>query len=472
MSALTDAAVRKYVAHASRRREIRDSQAPGLYLVIQPKPSGHKSWAMRFRRPDGKPAKLTLGAVHLSDKKDEEPKDEPVLGGALTLRQARQLANKIDRERARGLDVIEEHKAAQRRQHAAALQRSASLFGAAAREFFADHKVKRWNTRPRRWRGDARLLGLRYPPQCDPATTEPEVIAGGLVASWADKPVADIDGDDIYVVVDEARRLGIPGLKRNNRGASDARGRKMHSALSVLFRWLLRHRRVRSNPCVGVERPGAPPARKRVLSEAEIRWFWTACDKLDAPYGPLLRLLLLTGARLGEVTGMRRGELAEDGAAWTVPDERSKNHRPNLLPLAPLARDMVAAAPRIEGELVFSASGTRPLTGFSRIKEKLDEAMLAVAREENPAAVVQPWRIHDLRRTCSTGMHALGIAPHIVEAVLNHVSGARAGVAGVYNVAEYRPEKQEALRRWALHVAGVASGQPTNVVSLPRRRRK
>jgi integrase len=239
----------------------------------------------------------------------------------------------------------------------------------------------------------------------------------------------------------------------------------------VLFRWLLRHRRVRGNPCQGVERPGAPPPRERALSSDEVRWFRRGCDELGAPYGALLQFLLLTGARLAEVTGMRRDELSEDGAVWTVPGERAKNHRPNLLPLPAQVRGILAALPRVEGELVFSYTG-RPLTGFSRVKAKLDAEMRAAAREEDPAAVIPPWRVHDLRRTCSTGMHALGVAPHIVEAVLNHVSGARAGVAGVYNVAEYRAEKQEALRRWAQHVAGVVSGKPADVVNFPRGRRR
>src|SRR5262249_7131349 len=137
MPALTVAAVRKYAPHASRR-EIRDSLAPGIYLVVQAKPSGHKSWAMRFRRPDGSPVHLKLGRVPVSE---AETADEPTLGGALTLRQARQLANEIDRQRARGMDVVAEYNGRRVLERAAAAQRSASSFGGAAREFFADHRV-------------------------------------------------------------------------------------------------------------------------------------------------------------------------------------------------------------------------------------------------------------------------------------------------------------------------------------------
>jgi integrase len=469
MPALTVAAVRKY-APQGRRREIRDTLAPSLYLLIQPKPKGTKSWAMRFRRPGGKPAKLTLGRVELAD---VEPKDEPVLGGALTLRQARQLANKIDRERARGLDVIAEHSAQKHREQVAAGERSASSFTVAARDFFIDHKVRRWGTRPRRWRDDARLLGLDWPRDCDPTTSEPRIIPGSLAYSWAERAVAEINDDDIYAAVDSARRHGVPGLPRHNKGTSDARGRKMHSALSVLFRWLLKHRKVRSNPCLSIERPGAPPPRHRALSDDEIRFCWKGCERLGAPYGPALQVLLLTGARLAEVTGMQRPELSEDGAVWVIPGERSKNHRPNLLPLPLQVRAILAALPRIAGSpLVFTHTG-KVLTGFSRAKAALDAAMLAAAREEDPAAQPAPWRLHDLRRTVSTMMHEkLGILPHVVEAVLNHVSGHKAGVAGTYNVAEYRAEKAAALARWAAHVQGVVEQRPANVVAMPTRKRR
>jgi hypothetical protein len=191
MPKLTFAAVRKYAAQ-SKRREIPDAMAPGLRLVIQPKPSGAKSWALRFRRPDGRPAKLTLGPVDLAG---TETSDEPVLGGALTLRQARQLANQIDRKRAQGLDVIEEHKAGRLRQRATAQDRAANTFSAVTREFFADYRTK-YKQRPRCWRADALAIGLRYPVGADPATTEPEAIKGGLAANWDAKPVAEIDGND------------------------------------------------------------------------------------------------------------------------------------------------------------------------------------------------------------------------------------------------------------------------------------
>lgn len=459
MPKLTEPTLRQYRA-GPQRREIRDSQAPGLYLVIQPKPSRTISWALRFRRPDGRAAKLTLGTVDLS----AEPSDAPVIGGALTLGQARELAAKLDRERKRGIDVIEQRKADVRRQKAVAGQRTANSFGAVAREFFVDHRTKR-HIRPRHWRADARLLGLVYPRDCNPTQTEPSVLAASLAERWGNKLVTEIDAHDIHTVVDEARRLGIPGLPRHNGGISEARGRKMHAALSGLFRWAVQQRKVAVNPCVGVWHPGAPPARERVLSEFEVRLFWKACDRIGAPYGPLFQLLLLTGQRLGEVAGMRRAELSEDGATWTIPGERTKNHRVHVVPLPPTTRRLMAGLPRIQDRTghVFTIGGGK-LTGFSNAKAQLDETMAAIARAEVRGQSTEAWRLHDLRRTCATGMAELGIAPHIVEAVLNHVSGTKAGVAGIYNRAAYGPEKELALARWAAHLEGLVSERPANVV--------
>jgi integrase len=461
MPKLTVAAVRKYTAQL-KRREIPDAMAPGLHLVIQPKPSGTRSWALRFRRPDGRPAKLTLGRVDLSDK---ESSDDPVIGGALTLRQARELANQFDRKRAQGLDVIEEHKAARMRQRVAAQDRAASTFGACAREFFADYRTKH-KQRPRCWRADALALGLRYPLGADPATAEPEVIKGGLAANWGTKPVAEIDGNDVHVVVREASKRGVPGLGRRNGGTSETRGRRVHAALSVLFRWLVRQRKIASNPCTDVDRPSAPPDRERVLNDAEIVAFWNACDQFGPPFGPLFKVLLLTGARLREVANMTRGELAADGV-WTIPGARTKNHRLLVLPLPLLTQQIIAAVPAIESEagFVFTTTGRTPVSGFSRAKRQLDAAMAKSAGRALPE-----FRLHDLRRTCATGMAALGVALPVIEKVLNHVSGLFGGIVGVYQKHEYRTEKAEALARWAVHVQGLIA--PTDKVVPMRRRAK
>jgi integrase len=457
MPKLTDAAVRRFIASATRR-EIPDSEARGLYLVVQP--TGAKSFALRFRRPDGSSGKLTLGPY---DPVEAEPSDSPVLGAPLTLAMARQLAASIARQRKRGDDVIEEYRAQKLSRRIAAQRAAANAFGAALVEFFRDHETK-WGARPRRWSEDARVLGLSWPRGCDPAEVEPDIISGGLADRWSGKPLAAIDGDSIHLLVDDACRRGIPGLTRRNKGRSRARGRAIHAALSKFFRWCLRRRLVAVNP-VG-DGPGAPLARERVLTDSEVRWCWLACDRLMPPYGAVIRSLLLTGARLSEVVGMRRDEISDDGATWTLPSERTKNHRPHVLALPPLARETLAGVPRVESAFVFTTSGRRPVTCFSSNKRELDRAMLAVARAERADATVKSWVLHDLRRTAATGMAEIGISPHVVEAVLNHVSGFRAGVAGVYNRAAYGPEKKAALERWAAHIHGLISGEQATVISI------
>jgi integrase len=435
---MTAAAVKNY-RPGEGRREIPDGGCPGLYLVIQA--SGHRSWAMRFRRPNGKPAKLTLGPVDLSGK---EVESEPVLDSPLTLASARRLAAEVHRQRAMGRDVVADYDASRRRQKSEHESRAKSTYPSAAKDFIEQYASKK----TRRWRETARLLGLAYPP----TGGEPTRIKGGLCERWNDKPIAEIDGHDIHSLIDETRRSGAPGLERRSDGPTEARARVMLSCLSKMFSWLVQHRRVNQNPCKDVHRPEASTARDRVLTDGEIVKFWRATDAQRKELSALLKLLLLTGCRLNEVAGMTRTELSDDSATWNIPGSRTKNKRPHVVPLAPLARKMVGT--RSEG-FVFTTTGRSPVSGWAKIKRRLDEAM------KTP-----PWRLHDLRRTAATGMAEIGIAPHIVEAALNHISGAKAGVAGTYNRAAYAEEKRAALERWASHVQGLVSERPANVAKI------
>jgi integrase len=271
--------------------------------------------------------------------------------------------------------------------------------------------------------------------------------------------VSEIDGSDVYGVVDETKRISVPGLKRRSDGPADGQARAMFAALSGFFGWCTRHRRCALNPCRGVHRPEAGRARDRVLNNGEIVKFWHVCDEVGEPVGHALKMLLLTGARVREVSEMRRAELSDDLSIWAIPSERTKNHRAHVVPLPLLARDTLKSVKRITGEFVFTNDGKVPIAIGSTIKHKLDKEMK-----------VADWVIHDLRRTAATGMAELGIAPHIIEAALNHVSGAKAGVAGTYNRAAYAAEKTAALERWASHVQGLVSGKPGNVVALTAKR--
>jgi integrase len=457
MPKLTTPTIARYRPHPSKRREISDTGHKGLRLVLQPGLPLRRSWIVRLRRPSGKSAKITLGSFNDAA---IEPKDDPVLGGPLTLLQARELCNQIDRQRARGLDPVTEHKAEQKRRHDSAVNRAANTFGAALPEFFIKHRAKKWSERPRRWREDAAVLGLYYPLGSDPAIVKPEIIAGGLADIWADKPIADIDRHVVDAVIEEASEQ------------SGSRARKMYSALSVFFGALPLKLRPAINPVLGVDKPTVPAPRDRALDKAEIVTFWKACDQIGGPFGALWKMLLLTGCREREVSDMVRTELGDNGI-WEVPSCRTKNHLPLLVPLPQQALAIIQQ--RIdaikESELVFTTSGSTPISGFSKAKKALDAEMAKIAG--HPIE----FRIHDLRRTVSTIMNespddgGLGIAPHIVEACLNHVSGgAKAGVAGTYNKARYLSEKRVALARWANHIEALVSGRKAKVVPLPRKK--
>jgi integrase len=443
---LTAAAVLK-LRPAKDRLELPDAGCPGLYLVIQP--TGAKSWALRYRRPDGRPAKLVLGSVYAKSAEAQEPDTAPTIGGHLTLAAAHRLVTALRHEIAQSRDPAAAHIKEKAQRRTAAEHAAANTFATAARDFIEGHARKK----VRRWDELARLLGL-----------EPETLASlpkGLAERWATRPVAEIDHSDIDGVVDEARRLGVPGLERRTDGPSESRARKMLGVLSKMFKWLmaepLHRRRVTVNPCASVVRPGIPGSRDRVLTNSEIGDFWKAADTIDNPFAAVLKLLLLTGCRLREVAEMRRDELSDDGGTWNLPGVRTKNKKPHVVPLPPQARDILARVKRIEDcPYVFSTTGKSPVQGWSKIKNRVDAAM-------KPAS---PWVLHDLRRTTATGMAELGIPPHIVEAVLNHVSGAKAGVAGIYNRAAYAPEKKAALERWGGHVEALVSGRKPNVVTL------
>ena len=221
---LTAAAVLK-IKPAADRREIPDAGAAGLYLVIQP--SGAKSWAMRFRRPNGDRAKLVLGPLDATGK---EMAGDPQIGQPLTPAAARALAGQINRQRAMGIDVI-----AARRSEKHRRQTSKAPTPTPSRppsRLFVDRHAR---PKTRRWRETARMLGLEYPLDGD---GEPTTIKGSLCDRWSDRPIAEIDGDDIYAIVDESKYSGIPGLGRKNKAASDARGRSMADALGTMFGWL------------------------------------------------------------------------------------------------------------------------------------------------------------------------------------------------------------------------------------------
>jgi integrase len=456
---LTHAAVAKY-RPTSKRREIPDGGSPGLYLIIQP--SGVKSWALRYRRPSGKGAKLTLGSVDLSGR---EPEGEPKVGDPLSLVAARALASDQLRALKRGVDVGAVHVAQKRHQREAVANAAINSYSALARLFIDQHARKH----TRHWQESAVLLGLDFPEQ-----GEPIIRPRSLAARWKDRELRSITNDELHDVIVEAQRDGVPGRDTRGRGPNDSRARALAAALSSFFSWARAKRHVSADPTIGLDKPAQGKARDRVLNTKpdvrradELRWFWQACAEVPEPYSIVLRLLLLTGARRDELAKLTEDEVSDDLATIRLSGDRTKNHRPHEIYLSALAVTLLQSVKRIAGShYLFTTNGTAPVTSWSRVKRDLDQAMLRLARQERGEDfTIPPFRIHDVRRTASTGMHAIGVPPHVVEAVIGHVSGFKSGVAGVYNAHAYESERRAALSRWADHIQSVISnGGQSNVV--------
>jgi integrase len=212
---------------------------------------------------------------------------------------------------------------------------------------------------------------------------------------------------------------------------------RARSALSAFFAWAIREGYVDVNPVSGTGRADEGGSRERILSEEEIRALW--CGLEQTAFDDVVRLLLLTGQRRMEIGALRWAEVDLAGNAILLPAERTKNHRAHTLPLSQQARAIIEGQSRRNStDFVFGENG---MLDWDRGKIALD-ARVGIA----------PWKIHDLRRTCATGMSEIGLLPHIVEAVLNHQSGHKSGVAGIYNRARYADEMRTALQRWADHV--------------------
>ena len=234
---------------------------------------------------------------------------------------------------------------------------------------------------------------------------------------------------------------------------------RSRAALSALFAWAVGEGLTDSNPVVGTNKATEEVSRDRVLTTDELSLIWRHAGEGD--YGAIVRLLILTGQRREEVGGILWSEIDPKAAMWRIASERTKNARPHEVPLSQPALDILGARARVDGRaLVFGLRG--PFSGWSKAKASLD-ARVSATLGQSPAT---PWRLHDIRRTVATRMADLGVQPHVIEAVLNHISGHKAGVAGVYNRASYAGEKRRALDLWAEHVGDLAEGRESNIVPL------
>jgi integrase len=234
------------------------------------------------------------------------------------------------------------------------------------------------------------------------------------------------------------------------RGGATARAAR--SALSACFVWAMHQGLVTANPVVGTAKPREAGPRERTLSDPELAAVWNACE--GDQFGCCVRLLILSAARRREIGGMSWSEIDEQGT-WTIPASRAKNRRSHKLPLPAAALDIIAGVPVMaDRDQLFGERAVRGFTNWERFKKSLDRR-----------CGVSGWTLHDLRRTAATGMANIGIAPHVIEAVLNH-RGHKSGVAGIYNRSSYDREVKIALGLWADHVRALVEGGERKVVPL------
>jgi integrase len=458
--ALTDAAIRKFVRPSgSSPRYVPDGTVPGMRLAIYS--TGVRSFQMRFRGQ----GKLTLGPYDPSATElTEEPQLEHI-GSPLTLAAARLLAQKVIRERKLGRDPVADHKA---RRHG---QRSTLQpdFAAAVRLFIGQHA----STKQRRWQWTARLLGLNYD-----ADGKDTVVVGGLCQRWANRSPCDITARDLGEIVAEARRTAIPGIEPKNKRRSEARARHLDKALSSLFKWLHKEQIVTTNIVRDLPRPETAEERERFLSDQELRWLLLAADEIDAPralnvprpFRTLIYLLAHSGCRLREIANVQREELSADLSVLNLPAGRTKNGRAFSVPLPETARKLIASLPNTAPFVLSTNGGRTPISGFSKMKVRLDLAMRRIARKEDKSAVIEPFVLHDIRRSVASGLQRLGIRHEVIERSLNHVSGKFGGVAGLYQRDPMTEEVRAASDRWAKHIAGLLADKPANVVPIKGRK--
>lgn len=286
---------------------------------------------------------------------------------------------------------------------------------------------------------------------------------GWKASDWPRRPVAEITSRDVRGLLDRIA-AGTPVLAN-----------RMRAALGGFFGWCVGRELLDASPVARVKAPTSETSRDRVLSDDELRRLWLAADAVGYPFGPLVRLLILTGQRLNEVAGICRAEV--EGDVWIIPAARAKNGREHLVPLPGPARAILdGLAPQGAAGLYFTTTAAqkdrepRPVSGWSNAVERLHREMLALAAKEREATGLPPisaqerdWTFHDLRRTAVTGMARLRVPFEVREAAVNHTAK---GVSAVYNRHDFEDEKRAALDAWAGHVLRIVAPSSEKIVPL------
>lgn len=386
---LTDLRIKKLKATKGKRIELWDALLPGFGVRVSPK--GTKSFILMYRFND-KQRRQTLGRY-------------PVL----SLSEARQMAKDFLLKTSRGEDPADKPKSSQRK----------DSFSQVVEDFLKLH-CERYN-KPSTQRSTRQLLTKEF------------------LAVWQNRSVRRIKKSDILKVLDAMVERGSPGAANH-----------AYSAISKFFNWCLERDVIDNNPCSEIKRPSRLKTRDRVLSDGELAAVWSAAEDEAYPFGHIVKLLMLTGQRRGEVLHMHWQHIDFDERYWSIPKEMTKANRAHTIPFSPAVIAILNEVPRLNERYLFPSrgKGNTVYSGFSKAKKRL-----------NHKSGVNNWTLHDLRRTAATGMAGLEIPPHVVEKVLNHSSGVFAGVAGVYNRFGYIDEMRDALEKWSKYVLSLQRGK-------------
>jgi integrase len=276
-------------------------------------------------------------------------------------------------------------------------------------------------------------------------------------------PVRQITKAQILAMVNNLADTRLNTWRGNSTAGalSEASGVLRH--LRSCFRWAVDEDHIDADPTAGVRDPSGNKKRERerTLNEPEIIVLWKVCDEIGYPWGPLIQLLLLTGQREREVGDMPWHELDLERRVWSLPGERAKNGRAHDIHLSQLAMEVIGRIPLFAGQdCVFSVNGKKPVQSYADAKVRIDRRLAELLGS------VTAWTYHDIRRSTATGMADLGIAHHVVDRVLNHVSGAISGIAAIYNRSQYLPERKAALDAWGRYVESLIGRGAGNVVPL------
>lgn len=277
-----------------------------------------------------------------------------------------------------------------------------------------------------------------------------------------DTPLPEIGIARLNALFD-ALPIDKPALRRNT-----------FVVLRRLIRWAKSRGDIASNPLEGFEPPAPVASRDRVLSDIEIKLVWQSSRELHDPFGQFVRLLLLTGQRRNEVADLRWEELDRVGRQWLLPAARAKNGVEVLLPLSDITMaelDSLAGCKTWPTKgYVLTTTGDRPISGFSKAKRLLDEAIARTILSGGKDLDVAPWRFHDLRRTMATSMQRLRISGDVIEACENRIAGrSKSGAARIYQRHDYEPEKREAFDKWATFICTLVQEKPLQRSETARR---